>query len=92
MNSQGISNLLWEFSTAHQSDQHLFSSLVRTTVELLNDCNSQALANIAWSHAVSNVDADHLFGNKSPFIKVCLNKENEFDRQGLSALHQWNLW
>lgn len=88
--SQGISNLLWAFSAAGYPDQRLFQSLTLTTSSVLQESGHQSLANIAWAYAVANVDDSMLFNEE--FVSACVDKQHEFDYQGLRQLHQWNLW
>ncbi len=88
--SQGISNLLWAFSAAGYPDQHLFQSLTTATSSVLQESGHQSLANIAWAYAVANVDDNMLFNEE--FVSACVDKQHEFDYQGLRQLHQWNLW
>ena len=88
--SQGVSNLLWAFSAAGYQDQHLFRSLATPASSVLNEAGHQSLANIAWAYSVANVDDSSLFNEQ--FVRFCVQKENDFDYQGLRQLHQWNLW
>ena len=89
-NSQGIANFLWAYTTNGQIDKNLFSSLVPTVEANLSKCNVQGLSNIAWAYTVANVDAPSLFNGE--FINACLQNEDDFEWEGLSQLHQWQLW
>ena len=89
---QGVSMLLWACAASGQvpEDRRLFDSFAPRATHLLRECNGQSLANIAWEYVVANVHADSLFGPS--FVNVLAEKIGEFDRQGLSQLHQRNVW
>eukprot|EP00986_Skeletonema_menzelii_P021150 scaffold33403_cov148-Skeletonema_menzelii.AAC.3 len=88
--SQGVSNLLWAFSAAGYPEQRLFQSLAIPASSILNEASHQSLANIAWAYSVANVEDSSLFNEQ--FVSFCVQKEHDFDYQGLRQLHQWNLW
>ena len=88
--SQGISNLLWAFSATGYPEQRLFQSLAKPASSVLYEAGHQSLANIAWAYSVANVEDSSLFNEQ--FVNVCVQKERDFDYQGLRQLHQWNLW
>mmetsp|Transcript_29229 Transcript_29229/g.58804 ORF Transcript_29229/g.58804 Transcript_29229/m.58804 type:complete len:1061 (+) Transcript_29229:47-3229(+) len=88
--SQGVSNLLWAFSAAGYPEQRLFQSLATPASSVLCEAGHQSLANIAWAYSVANVEDSSLFNKQ--FVNVCVQKEHDFDYQGLRQLHQWNLW
>jgi len=88
--SQGVSNLLWAFAAAGYPEQRLFQSLATPASLVLHEAGHQSLANIAWAYSVANVEDSFLFNEQ--FINVCVEKEHDFDYQGLRQLHQWNLW
>ena len=92
---QGFSNTVWAYATNGLIDHHLdmpslFSSLEHTAKENLDKFTHHGLANVAWAYSVANVDAPSVFNNE--FINACLRKEDEFTSDGLSQLHQWQLW
>jgi len=87
---QEISNFLWAHATNGQVDEHLFSSLVPSVKDNLDRFNAQNLANVAWAYSVANVDAPSIFNNE--FINACLRKEDSFELEELTQLHQWQLW
>ena len=88
--SQGVSNLLWAFSAVGYPEQRLFQSLAIPASSVLNEAGHQSLANIAWAYSVANVEDSSLFNEQ--FVRFCVQKEHDFDYQGLRQLHQWNLW
>ena len=87
---QQIANFLWAFATNGQVDEHLFSSLVPSVKANLDVYTAQGLVNIAWAYSVANVDASSVFNEE--FTDACLRKENSFNVENLSQLHQWQLW
>jgi hypothetical protein len=88
---QGISTTLWAFATTNQINEQLFERMAVQARESLDEFNSQALSNLAWAYAVADIDDVTLFGDEA-FLNRCLDKMDEFDKQGLAQLHQWNLW
>ena len=88
--SQGVANLLWAFATAGCPDRLLFQSLATQASGTLHEACDQSLANIAWAYSIANVEDKFLFSEE--FINICLEKQHDFDYQGLRQLHQWNLW
>jgi len=89
-NSQHVANLLWANAAMGIVDKQLFLSLVPTAAKLINTYNNQDIANIAWAYAVAGVDAPTLFNDH--FINKCVEKEDGFETEALSQLHQWHLW
>ena len=90
IDEQGIANFLWACATNGQVDKHLFSSLVPSVKDNLDKYCAQGLANVAWAYSVANVDAPSVFNEE--FTDACLRKENSFNVENLSQLHQWQLW
>eukprot|EP00985_Skeletonema_marinoi_P019759 scaffold11437_cov176-Skeletonema_marinoi.AAC.2 len=72
------------------TDKQLFLAFVPTAANLIDSCNNQDLANIAWSYAVADVDAAPLFNVH--FINKCVEKEDGFEIEHYTKLHQWHLW
>jgi len=84
-----VHDLLWAYATNGQTDQQLFKSLVPVVKTTLREYDAQELANIAWAYSVVNAAAPSLFNDS--FINACLEKR-AFTLEGLSQLHQWQLW
>jgi len=87
---QEIALILWAFACAGNLNKKIFSSMEQIAKSKLAECNCQDLANIAWSYAVVNVPAPSLFD--ADFLRACLKKEGEFNREDKSQLYQWHLW
>jgi len=89
-NSQHVANLLWANAAMGIVDKQLFLSFMPTAGKLIDSYTNQGLANIAWAYAVADVDAPTLFN--AHFINKCVAKEDGFETEALSQLHQWHLW
>ena len=87
---QHIANFLWAFATNGVIDHHLFSAFVPSVKENLDKYMAQHLSNIAWAYSVTNIATPTVFNDK--FVEACLKKEDELITDGLSQLHQWQLW
>ena len=88
---QGISNLLWAFAMAGHLDDQLFLSMAIVARRALGEFNSHALANLGWAYSVADIDAECLFGDGA-YVNKCIGQMEGFSSEGLSQLHQWNLW
>ena len=87
---QGLANTVWAFATAGHAAPELLDAIAAAAVSQLREFTPQHLANTAWAFAVADHLAPALFDSHD-FVQLCA-AQHGFTPEGLSQLHQWQLW
>ena len=87
---QGLANTVWAFATAGHAAPELLDAIAAAAVSQLREFTPQHLANTAWAFAVADHLAHALFDSHD-FVQLCA-AQHGFTPEGLSQLHQWQLW
>ena len=86
---QETANLLWACATLGQTNADLFGAFVPIVKSRMDDLTSQGLANAAWAFAVADMQNNDL---NDRFLAAFVKSVDRFSVEGLSQLHQWQLW
>jgi len=87
---QHLANTVWAFATAGHAAPELLDAIAAAAVSQLREFTPQHLANTAWAFVVADHLAPALFDSHD-FVQLCA-AQHGFTPEGLSQLHQWQLW
>ncbi|EJK73811.1 hypothetical protein THAOC_04541, partial [Thalassiosira oceanica] len=85
-----IATFLWACATVGYTIERLFSGFALIISSKLDEFSDQQISNVSWAYSVANVMSEGLF-NKG-YAGALASKEKHFSKEGLTQLHQWQLW